>query len=500
VAFTVYRLRKKGFRSLPDAINERYGSLATVVYALVVLYRLEQEVWSNALVVADFYGGNHDEQWWLAALVASGIPCIYILFSGLKSSINTDIVQAVIALVFLILIVSVVSARLSELDMPGCHDGNRSGCNVLTHNPVPDRARFSLAGGLDLATVGLLQGFTSYGFFDPVLTDRAFLLQPDTMWYAYLIGGFIAALFIVFFSSLGVYGNIVATYGTDVDADVEAGQPAAVAEYLGPAWFSIVNIIFITSSISTVDSTFTSTSKIVGPELYEFVTGGKPKGVNNATELHMTIGRWAVVAMLVLGLVPLLNEDITALSATTSTGTLLMGMGPPILFLCDIEGYRPLCFHIPFFACACLGVVYMMTKTTNELNTAVLVDITALSIGDGGYALLLGVNVWSCVLAFGSFFLFTMENRMGEDVKRHVITDGPGLHRLAASLSGDIALVYLTDSDRARLAERQHDEEEDDTHEYVVQPSFKTLVSLPEEEEKEKETQEEDGWGFFGLF
>ena len=56
--------------------------------------------------------------------------------------------------------------------------------------------------------------------------------------------------------------------------------------------------------------------------------------------------------MLVVGLLPLLNPNLTALSATTDTGTLMLGMGPPILFLVDIEGYRPLSFHVPVFACA----------------------------------------------------------------------------------------------------------------------------------------------------
>ena len=121
VAIVVYFLRKKGYKSLPEAINVRYGSLATVQliflyeacclclhcqlfmlqvehrsatcrpafcelalsvrqhscdelytvqpalmtrgvcrlqvgFGLAVLFRLYQEVWSNALVVGGFYG------------------------------------------------------------------------------------------------------------------------------------------------------------------------------------------------------------------------------------------------------------------------------------------------------------------------------------------------------------------------------------------------------------------------------------------------------------
>lgn len=57
MGIVIYLIRvRKGYRSLPEAINERYGSLATMAFGLAVLFRLYQEVWSNALVVAGFYG------------------------------------------------------------------------------------------------------------------------------------------------------------------------------------------------------------------------------------------------------------------------------------------------------------------------------------------------------------------------------------------------------------------------------------------------------------
>ena len=57
VGIVIYLIRtRQGYRSLPEAINERYGSMATLAFGLAVLFRLYQEVWSNALVVAGFYG------------------------------------------------------------------------------------------------------------------------------------------------------------------------------------------------------------------------------------------------------------------------------------------------------------------------------------------------------------------------------------------------------------------------------------------------------------
>ncbi len=93
VGIVIYFLRtRKGYRSLPEAINQRYGPLATLSFGdpsitlailwnyrisgrciapqmcrcinrvdgvsagLAVLFRLYQEVWSNAVVVAPWYG------------------------------------------------------------------------------------------------------------------------------------------------------------------------------------------------------------------------------------------------------------------------------------------------------------------------------------------------------------------------------------------------------------------------------------------------------------
>ena len=70
----------------------------------------------------------------------------------------------------------------------------------------------STARCLDL-TGGLTcpQGCFSYPFFDPVLTDRAFLAKPSTMLGAFILGGFVAAIFIFFFGFVGIYGSAVAT-------------------------------------------------------------------------------------------------------------------------------------------------------------------------------------------------------------------------------------------------------------------------------------------------
>ena len=55
-----------------------------------------------------------------------------------------------------------------------------------------------------------MQGILSYPFFDPVLTDRAFLASPRAMLISFLLPGLISGAFIFLFAFMGIFGNMVA--------------------------------------------------------------------------------------------------------------------------------------------------------------------------------------------------------------------------------------------------------------------------------------------------
>ena len=63
------------------------------------------------------------------------------------------------------------------------------------------------------------------------------------------------------------------------------------------------------------------------------------------------MGRTIIIVLAVVGLLPLL-QDPKALDATTVSGTIVLGLGPPIFALMFVDGYRPLTFHLPFWWCA----------------------------------------------------------------------------------------------------------------------------------------------------
>ena len=244
-----YWLRTRhGFASLPSAVDRCFGPAGLVCLNLALLFRLWNEIWSNVSVVANFYSDTPRTQaWWLAAIVSGAVPAVYVCMGGMRASLFSDVVQAVLGLFLLFYLMGVVSYEMRAVD-------------VWSWQPV---GGYQPGGGTALCAA-LVQGFLSYPFHDPVLTDRTFLSTPRTMLASFVVGGAIAAMFIILFSAVGILGDYLADPPRGV---VGRGDPANVARALCGVTFGIMNLIMMTSSLSTLDSTYTSCSKLIALEL-----------------------------------------------------------------------------------------------------------------------------------------------------------------------------------------------------------------------------------------
>ena len=63
---------------------------------------------------------------------------------------------------------------------------------------------------------------------------------------------------------------------------VLTGQPSAVTRSIGQGLFAATNIIFVFESLSTLDSTFTSAAKLLGPEFAGLLENGVPSAPQTA--------------------------------------------------------------------------------------------------------------------------------------------------------------------------------------------------------------------------
>ncbi|KAJ8600583.1 hypothetical protein CTAYLR_008171 [Chrysophaeum taylorii] len=445
-ACVCYQLRKKGYRSLPEAIHDKYGTTACLLFAGCVLYRLYNEVWSNSRVIADFFGretrnvvaddGTTDtidasDPWWAAAILSTALPLVYVFAGGMRSSLISDTAQAAVAIVFLVVVLAAIQAERSRNSNLRSWAKSQSRWSMFEFEVVPDRSMLSLKGGMDLFALGAIQGALSYPFFDPVLTDRCFLADPKTMARAVALGGFCAAWFITLFGLIGTHGNmlgqcIAADACSDNElkganlGDVQTGAPAAVSKTLGTGVYTLVNIIMVTSGISTLDSTFTSVAKLCGPDLHGFLEVGKPMPIADATSKHVIIGRVAMIVVAIAGTLPLLDNP-AELDATTVAGTIVAGLGGPIWMLALIprammwKGRRPLAFVVPVLVCGVIGVCFRLSTAQDkhkELKykaAARTIDFSYLDVGEGIYRRYLGINILLACVSFVGWFVFAFE-------------------------------------------------------------------------------------------
>ncbi len=345
----IYQLRTKGgFTSIHDFLTSKFGKKAVAVFTFLIIIRLFNEVWSNTMVIGSYFGETGSASYYTAIIVFTVLTLSYAIKGGLSSSIFTDVIQMVLFSVLLIIILYTIFSV-----------ENFSTKDIVTSGT------WSFELGLNLFFAAIIQSF-SYPFHDPVLTDRAFISSPKVTRKSFLWASLLGAICIVLFSLIGVYAQ---TQGLKGQAAVEVGKAFGVVVLL------VVNFIMITSAASTLDSTFSSFSKLLAVDL----------GLGKS----LTFGRLAMVAIAVLGTIPIFfNAEI--LSATTISGTMVIGLTPIFVFW----NYKvpKISFYLSI-GCGILFGFLLVFKVFPE----------ALIFTKGRYADLLWVNVWgifSCNLLY----------------------------------------------------------------------------------------------------
>ena len=365
--WVIYRLRTRhAAQGLVAFLIAKYGRTSALAFTVAILIRLYNEIWSNTAVVGAYYGPSGSAAFIGAALLFTAVTLLYSVRGGLRSSIVTDIVQAgffAVALAALLLVV-LPKHGLPQLLSTGAWD---------------------LGAGVDLLLVALLQVF-SYPFHDPVLTDRGFITREKTMLRAFILAGALGFVCILAFSLLGVHAKLE---GLKASGD---NIPGLVAQSFGILPYLITTAIMIVAAGSTVDSTFASLAKSFGQEI-PLLAGRRPGA------RAVSVGAWTMVVFALLGNLPMIaGADI--LKATTISGTMVMGLAPAFL-LHRHAGGSPWSFHLGFWPGIVLGGLLAAGHMPRSW-----------AIGEGDYALLLGVNVYGLLLCTALFLLPALVSRL----------------------------------------------------------------------------------------
>ncbi len=366
----IYKMRVNGkFESIHHFLRTKYGLPAVTVFSLLIGFRLFNEVWSNTMVIGSFFGAHGSFSYNAAVLVFTFLTLAYTLKGGMRTSLITDSIQMLFfaALLFILLVFILPESNASPADYI------KSG-------------QWTMAGGLSLLFTVFIQIF-SYPFHDPVLTDRGFISSPKVTRKSYIWATVVGFLSIFLFSLIGIFAKFKGLQG---QATVE------VSKLLGVAVMLMMNLIMITSASSAIDSTFSSFSKLVVIDLDKQPVKSIGKG------------RLAMILVATLGTIPVfLDADI--LSATTISGTMVIGLAPVFLFW--NKQMPKISFQLSVWTGVAVGVLLASGKTPN-----------ALIWFNGKYGDLLSLNLVGSILCFSLFFLPLLFKKLNEhhanDVKQ----------------------------------------------------------------------------------
>ncbi len=345
----LYQLRTKGgFKSIHQFLTTKFGKGAMALFSILIAIRLFNEVWSNTIVIGSYFGEQGSSPYYWSIILFTLLTLAYAIKGGLSSSIFTDVIQmGLFSVLLAVILYNVFSVE-----------------NFSTQNVISS-GTWSFELGLNLFFAAIIQSF-SYPFHDPVLTDRAFISSPKVTRRSFLLASILGAFCIILFSIIGVYAQ---TQGMQGQAAVEVGKAFGLVILL------VINFIMITSAASTLDSTFSSFSKLLAIDL----NLGK----------DLTFGRASMVAIAILGTLPVFLEA-EILSATTISGTMVIGLTPVFLF------WNMKVPKISFYLSVVCGLVFGFILVFGIFPKSLIFT-------DGKYADLLWVNVWgilSCIILY----------------------------------------------------------------------------------------------------
>ncbi len=352
---------RHGSNSIQHFLVARFGRLGSGCYNVVAGIRLLSEVFANLLVIGIIFGVAGSTGYILSIVAVAVLTLGYSMMGGLRASLRTDVFQMSVLLVVL----AVLFGQSLLLDGFGWGA-------VLSSSPD-----FTGPGWVLLA-VALLQ-IWSYPMHDPVMMDRGFVADRETTRRSFIHACWLSAICILIFGLLGVEAGLLRHDGEDL--------VKTLMRLLSEPMMMFFNIALILSAVSTLDSTFSSASKLAVVDM-------------RLAEPTPRNGRIAMVAFLIGGLAFLFLGSKDLFAAVAVSGTASMFLAPVAFF--SIWGGREVArwsFAVAFAAAMAGAALYMvesgglvsiiepLTGIAHKYSKLLLISAAVLAIGCGAFAL-----------------------------------------------------------------------------------------------------------------
>jgi Na+/proline symporter len=353
-----------GFQSVQSFLAARFGPWGTGCYNFVIGVRLISEVFANLLVIGILFGAAGSNSYTLTILAFAGVTLFYSMLGGLRASLRTDLFQMVLFLGTLAMLVVLVINS-----------------NAVTFNDLWFKPFEMTQPGPVLMVVALLQ-IWSYPMHDPIMMDRGFLADRETTRRSFFHACWISFLCILTFGCMGVLAGANAISGESMND--------ALMRLLGEWPMLVFSGCLIISAMSTLDSTLSSSAKLVASDM-------------GVLRMSLRNGRMVMAVFMLLGLVLVFTGNKDLFSAVAVSGTASMYLAPVVFF--SLWGKRsdiPVWSYLFTFVLALSGAALYFTESSG--HSALLGDLHK-------YTKLLYICISILVLGCLSYWLGGLFNR-----------------------------------------------------------------------------------------
>ena len=353
-----------GFHSVQSFLAARFGAWGTGCYNFVIGVRLISEVFANLLVIGILFGAAGSNTYTLTILAFAGVTLFYSMLGGLRASLRTDLFQMILFFGTLVMLVVLVV------------NSHAVAFNDLWIKPF----EMTQPGPL-LMAVALLQ-IWSYPMHDPVMMDRGFLADRETTRRSFFHACWISFLCILTFGCMGVLAGANAISGESMND--------ALMRLLGEWPMLVFSGCLIISAMSTLDSTLSSSAKLVASDM-------------GVLRMSLRNGRMVMAVFMLLGLLLVFTGNKDLFSAVAVSGTASMYLAPVVFF--SLWGKRsdiPVWSYLFTFVLALSGAALYFTESSG--HSALLGDLHK-------YTKLLYICISILVLGFLSYWLGGLTNR-----------------------------------------------------------------------------------------
>ena len=353
-----------GFHSVQSFLAARFGAWGTGCYNFVIGVRLISEVFANLLVIGILFGAAGSNTYTLTILAFAGVTLFYSMVGGLRASLRTDLFQMILFLGTLVMLVVLVI------------NSHAVAFNDLWFKPFE-----MTQPGPVLMVVAFLQ-IWSYPMHDPVMMDRGFLADRETTRRSFFHACWISCLCILTFGCMGVLAGANAISGESMND--------ALMRLLGEWPMLVFSGCLIISAMSTLDSTLSSSAKLVASDM-------------GVLRMSLRNGRMVMAVFMLLGLVLVFTGNKDLFSAVAVSGTASMYLAPVVFF--SLWGKRsdiPVWSYLFTFVLAFSGAALYFTESSG--HSALLGDLHK-------YTKLLYICISILVLGCLSYWLGGLINR-----------------------------------------------------------------------------------------